>query len=162
MVTIRKPFAALLLLVLGLLAGALLLPLIMPDDYTHRQLGRALERETGIVLEKADSIRVALFPRLGIVLNGVTLRAPGFRETPAITAERIVAEVNPWRLFERRLELDRLLIEKPSALFHVNASGGRNWDFGGALPRRTIVQLASLAHDSGEPLIKAAQIPTLR
>ncbi len=162
MVTIRKPFAALLLLALGLMAGVFLLPLIMPDDYTHRQLGRALERETGIVLEKADSIRVALFPRLGIVLNGVTLRAPGFRETPAITAERIVAEVNPWRLFERRLELDRLLIEKPSVLFHVNASGRRNWDFGGLLPKRTRMQFAALGRE--EPVIEAQAvlIPTLR
>ena len=159
---IRKPIAAFTLLVAVLLAGVFVLPRIMPDAYTQRQLGRALERETGIVLEKTDDIRLVLFPRLGIVMDGVTLRMPGFRETPSITAERIVAEVNPWRLFGRRLELDRLLIEKPSVLFHVNASGGRNWDFGRIEPTHKTVQLASLGRDQPEPVVRAAQIPTLR
>jgi uncharacterized protein involved in outer membrane biogenesis len=163
MVIFRKPLAAFLVLAAMLLIGVFLLPRIMPDAYTHRQLARALERETGIVLEKAESVRLSLFPRVAIVLRGATLRVPGFREAPSITAECIVAQVNPWRLFQRRLELDRLVIENPSVLFHVNASGRRNWDFGALGTPGARVQLASLAQDIADPSIKAAiATPTLR
>ena len=159
---IRKPLVAFLILALSFLVGVFALPRLMPDDYTHRQLARALERETGIVLEKSETIRLALFPRPGIVLGGVTLRVPGFRETPAVTARRIVAEVNPWALFERRLEVDRLLVEQPSVLFHVNSFGRRNWDFGRTEPTRTTIRLASLSPETSDTQAKPVQIPTLR
>jgi uncharacterized protein involved in outer membrane biogenesis len=162
MIIFRKPLTALLASAAMLVIALMVLPRIMPDDYTRQQVARALERETGIELDQASGIRVVLFPRLGIVLDQVALRTTGAADAPAITAERVVADVDPWSLFDRRLKLQRLLIEKPSVVFQANATGRRNWDFGALAPRKP-ARLASLGDDT-PPLLEASptQVPTLR
>jgi uncharacterized protein involved in outer membrane biogenesis len=162
MIIFRKPLTALIAFGAVLVIALLVLPRIMPDDYTRQQVARALERETGVQLDQASGIRVVLFPRLGIVLDQVALRTSGAPEAPAITAERVVADVDPWSLFDRRLKLERLLIEKPSVVFQVNATGRRNWDFGALTPRKP-ARLASIGDDTPPPLeASPTQIPTLR
>jgi uncharacterized protein involved in outer membrane biogenesis len=161
---IRRPLTALLAAAAVVAIGLLALPRIMPDDYTRRQLARALERETGIQLEQADSIHLALFPRLGIVLEQVTLRMPELGALPPISAERVVADVDPWALFERRLHLKRLLVERPSMTFQVNASSRSIWDFGEAPrePKRQATRLAALGGDTPIAEAVASPMPTLR
>ena len=162
MIISRKPLTALIACAAVLVLALMVLPRIMPDDYTRQQVARALERETGVHLDQASGIRVVLFPRLGIVLDQVALRTSGAAEAPAITAERVVADVDPWSLFDRRLKLVRLLIEKPSVMFQANATGRRNWDFGALAPRKP-ARLASLGNDTPAPLeASPTQIPTLR
>ena len=162
MLRTRRPLTALFVTAAVLGVGLFVVPRVMPDDYTRQQLARALERETGIELDHADSIRLALFPRLGIVLEQVTLRMPGFAETPAITTERIVADVNPWALFERRLKLERLHVEKPAVLFHTNASGRRNWDFGALKQAAQPPRMASLGDTTPPPEASPPKMPSLR
>ncbi len=162
MLMTRRPLTALFGTVAAIALGLIVVPRIMPDDYTRRQLARALERETGIELDHAGSIHLALFPRLGIVLEQVTLRTPGFIETPAITADRIVADVDPWALFERRLKLERLRVEQPSVLFHINASGRPNWDFGAAPPKLRRPRMASLGDDQIPAETEKSETPSLR
>jgi AsmA protein len=158
----RRPITVFLTTIAVLIAGLLIAPRVMPDDYTRRQLARALERETGIELDDAASVRVVLFPRLGVVLEQVTLRTPGFPETPAVTAERVIADVDPWALFERRLHLQRLRVEKPTVLFHVNSAGRRNWDFGARRQDASPMRVAALGDGSPAVEANAPKIPTLR
>ena len=158
----KKPLTVLLAAFATFVIGIVLLPRIMPDDYTRRQLGRALERETGIQLERAENIRLTLFPRLGIVLEKATLRSPGLAQMPALTAERVTADVDPWALLERRLKLERLVVESPAMTFHVDASGQRNWDFGAAAPVAAPPRMAALGNAVPQPEVSPPQIPTLR
>jgi uncharacterized protein involved in outer membrane biogenesis len=161
MIMFRRPFAAFLILVALLAAGVFVLPWLLPDAYLRRELAYALEQETGIVLEKAESIRVTVLPRPGIVLEQAAFRAAGPGEAPTVTAERITAEIHPWPLLERRLELKRLLVEKPAILFRIDASGRSNWDFTlGPLPRRP-VRLAALGDETFEVGAAAGALPTL-
>ncbi len=159
---IRRPIPVLIVAAAALVIGLFVIPLIMPDDYTRRQLARALERETGIQLEKAGSIHLALFPRLGIVLEDVTLRMPEFGNMPPVDAQRVIAEVDPWAVFERRLHLRRLLVEKPSMTLHVNGRGRSIWDFGEAGPRLMPTRLAALGGDTAIVEATVPQLPSLR
>jgi uncharacterized protein involved in outer membrane biogenesis len=159
----RKPLAVSIVFVALLATVLLVLPWLLPTDYVRRQLAVALERETGIALQKAETVRLAFLPRLGIVLGNATLSASGNENAPTITAERITAEFHAWQFFmDRRLELQRLLVEKPAILFRIDASGRSNWDFTQAkLPRRP-VRVAALGDEMLQVEASAGAVPTLR
>jgi len=105
------------------------MPLLVPDDSVRQRLSEALARETGIELGEARAIRLALLPSPRAVLEDVMLRTPEIGATPAILAERFEAEIDPWALLrDRRLAMRRIVIEKPTVNFHVDASGRSNWE----------------------------------
>jgi uncharacterized protein involved in outer membrane biogenesis len=161
-IMLRRPLAAFLILAALLAAGVFLLPRLLPDAYLRRQLAHALDRETGIMLEKAEAIRLTLLPRPGIVLEQAAFRASGPGEAPAVRAERVTAEIHPWPLLERRLELKRLLVEKPAIVLRIDASGRSNWDFTLGPRPRPPVRLAALGDETLEVDAAAGALPTLR
>jgi uncharacterized protein involved in outer membrane biogenesis len=163
MIMLRRMFAAVLAVAVLFVIGVLFLPMLLPGDYARRQLAGLLEQEAGIRLEKAETVRIRLLPAPGLVLEGAVLSAATVDVAPDVTAERITAEVHPWQLLQGRLELKRLLVEKPAILFRIDTSGNRNWDFTSAAPRHPVLRLAALG--DGVPLIAAAAAaspPTLR
>ena len=73
----KRFFAALGVLVALMAAAVFLLPYIVPQAFVQRQLARVLAQETGLYLQEARRLSLAVFPRLGISVEGVSVRLPG-------------------------------------------------------------------------------------
>ena len=141
----KRFFAALSVLVALMAAAVMLLPYLIPQHFVQRQLGRLLAQETGLYLQDARRLSLAVFPRLGIAVEGVSVRLPGsLANAPMMRADRIFTALRPSSLFGKRLQVSKVTIENPSVLFHVDASGRSNWDLTGLAPKARSVRLAAL------------------
>ncbi|WP_170937126.1 MULTISPECIES: AsmA family protein [Rhodomicrobium] len=141
----RKPLAALGILLAVLALAVVLMPYWLPQPYLQRQLGRLLANETGLYLEEAQRLRLSVFPQLGIAVEGVSVMLPlGASSGPSIRADRIFTAIRPSSLFGQRLEVSKVTIENPSMLFHIDASGRSNWDLTALWPFTAPVRLAAL------------------
>ena len=141
----KRFFAALSVLVALMAAAVFLLPYLVPQPFVQRQLGRLLAQETGLYLQDARRLSLSVFPRLGISVEGVSVRLPGsFANTPMMRADRIFTALRPSSLFGNRLQVTKVTIENPSLLFHVDASGRSNWDLTGLSRDEPHVRLAAL------------------
>lgn len=161
----KRFFAAISVLMALMAAAVFLLPYLVPQPFVQRQLGRLLAQETGLYLQDARRLSLAVFPRLGIAVEGVSVRLPGsFASAPMIRADRIFTALKPSSLFGKRLQVAKVTIENPSILFHVDASGRSNWDLTGLMPDRAHVRLAALGDGSqnvqtADALIEPAREP---
>lgn len=164
MLITRRPLTFVLVLAATLAAALFVLPRLVPGEYMRRHLAEALEQETGIALDRAGGIHLALLPRPGLVLDEVMLRMPGLGGLPPLAAERVIADIDAWALLDGRLRIGRLRIERPVLTFHVNAAGERNWDLGALRPLHPVpvIRTASLRSAPLEPEMNAPTIPTLR
>jgi uncharacterized protein involved in outer membrane biogenesis len=161
----KRFFAALGVLAVLMAAAVLLLPYLVPQAYVQRQLAALLARETGLQLQEARRLSLAVFPQLGIAVEGVSARLPvSFANAPSIRADRIFTALRPSSLFGKRLQVSKVTIENPSVLFHVDASGRGNWDLTGRASDETPVRLAALGdgaqiEQSAAALIEPAREP---
>jgi uncharacterized protein involved in outer membrane biogenesis len=161
----KRFFAALCVLVALMVAAVLLLPYLVPQAYVQRQLAGLLARETGLQLQDARRLSLAVFPQLGIAVEGVSARLPNsFSNAPMIRADRIFTALRASSLFGKRLQVSKVTIENPSVLFHVDASGRSNWDLTGLAPNETPIRLAALGDglqivQSAAALIEPAREP---
>ena len=159
----KRFFAALSVLVALMAAAVMLLPYLIPQHFVQRQLGRLLAQETGLYLQDARRLSLAVFPRLGIAVEGVSVRLPGsLASAPMMRADRIFTALRPSSLFGKRLQVSKVTIENPSVLFHVDASGRSNWDLTGLAPKARSVQLAALGDGSQIAQTAAALIEPAR
>ncbi len=132
-----------------MVAAVVLLPFVIPQAFVQRQLGLLLVRETGLQLQDARRLSLAVFPHLGISVEDVSARLPSsFVNAPMIRADRIFTALKPSSLFGKRLQVSKVTIENPSVLFHVDASGRSNWDLTELAPAHKRVQLAALGDDA--------------
>lgn len=131
----KRFLAALGILLVLMTAAVFLLPYVIPQVFVQRQLAGLLMQETGLYLQDARGLSLSVFPRLGIAVEGVSVRLPGsFASAPMIRADRIFTALKPSSLFRKRLQVTKVTIENPSVLFHVDASGRSNWDLTGLAP----------------------------
>lgn len=159
----KRFFTALGVLAVLMAAAVFLLPYLVPQAFVQRQLARLLAQETGLYLQDARRLSLAVFPRLGISVEGVSVRLPGsFANAPTIRADRIFTALRPSSLFGKRLQVSKVTIENPSVLFHVDASGRTNWDLTGLAPDETHVRLAALGDGSRIAQTAAALIEPAR
>ena len=161
----KRFFAALGILAVLMAAAVFLLPYLVPQAYVQRQLAALLARETGLQLQEARRLSLAVFPQLGIAVEGVSARLPvSFANAPSIRADRIFTALRPSSLFGKRLQVSKVTIENPSVLFHVDASGRSNWDLTGRAGDEVPVRLAALGEgaqieQSAAALIEPAREP---
>ena len=159
----KRFFAALTVLVALMAAAVVLLPYLVPQPFVQRQLGRLLAQETGLYLQDARRLSLSVFPRLGISVEGVSVRLPGsFANAPMMRADRIFTALRPSSLFGNRLQVTKVTIENPSLLFHVDASGRSNWDLTGLSRDEPHLRLAALGDDSHTVQTTAALIEPAR
>ncbi|NJM35415.1 MAG: AsmA family protein [Rhodomicrobium sp.] len=148
----KRLLAVLASVLAALVIAALLLPYLIPQSYVQRQLARLLAQETGLYLQDAQRLRLTLFPRLGIAVEGVSVAFPeSLGHGPLMRAGRIFAAIEPLSMFERRIRVSSLKIESPSLFFHVDASGRPNWNTT-ALRRQPRFAMTALAALGDSPL----------
>ncbi|MEM9584428.1 MAG: AsmA family protein [Pseudomonadota bacterium] len=88
------------------------------------------EANTGRVLNITGGVSPTIFPRLGVVLNDVTIsNAPWAAERPMIEAARMDVGVGFSALLGRDIVVEAFEIEAPVIRLQKNAQGEANWDF---------------------------------
>jgi len=128
-----KPFKIFLWIVGALIAllalAAIALPLIIdPNNYKGRITG-AVGEETGRELTIGGDIGLTLFPWLGLELQDVTLaNAKGFGDQPFAHFDEVEARIRVLPLlFDRRVEVGRVLVDGLVLNLAKAADGTNNW-----------------------------------
>lgn len=75
-----------------------------------------------------DDISLAVFPSIGVDVRGLTLaNKPGFSGQPYVSIERMLVDVKLRPLFDRRVEVSSLLIDKPRIFLETLENGQANF-----------------------------------
>lgn len=115
----------LLVLLLGLVAAILLL--VDPNDYRD-EIAQQVEKATGRELTIEGDIDLTFFPWLGLELGRTRLAdAPGYGEQPFLALDRARLRVQLLPLLDKRVVLDKILLEGVTARLIVNPQGQANW-----------------------------------
>jgi uncharacterized protein involved in outer membrane biogenesis len=111
-----------------------LAPMLIPQSVLERHLTPLLAEATGLKLERAESIRLTVYPEPGIVVGGVAARLPVAEgRAPSVAIERITASFRPSALVDGRLELSRVSLDAPSSEIHLGAIDRGRTETGAAI-----------------------------
>lgn len=117
-------FSIPVVLVIGAAVG---LKLYFTNERLKALLIPRIEEATG---RKAtiDDISLSLFPTIALDVRGLTLaNKPGFSEKPLLNLERMLLDVKLKPLFDKRVEVSSLLLEKPQIILETNEDGSTNY-----------------------------------
>ncbi|MBF0588591.1 MAG: AsmA family protein [Magnetococcales bacterium] len=133
-------------LVALLLAAAVIVPLVVdPNDYKDRIVA-LVEEETGRRLTIAGDIDVSIFPWIGLELGEMALgNAPGFGPEPMARVVSADVKVEFMPLLEKRVVVDRVVVEGLSLDLGRDATGRGNWE------GMSVEQGDGLPEDQGRP-----------
>lgn len=117
-------------LVVGVVAAAVVAILLLfdPNDYKD-EIAAAVERHTGRKLTIEGDIGLTFFPWLGLQLGRSQLAdAPGFGAEPflALDGARLAVQLTP--LLQRRVVLDKIVVDGLAVRLVRNESGRANWE----------------------------------
>lgn len=109
-------------------AAVIALVMFVPVDVYRGPIEEAGTAATGRTLHLRGPLRFTLYPEIGISVSDVTLASvPGARDPEMVTVGRLLIGVRLWPLLSRRLEVTRLVLEKPVIHAEVGADGVANW-----------------------------------
>ncbi|MFQ5995312.1 MAG: AsmA family protein [Acidiferrobacterales bacterium] len=115
--------------ILGIIALAIILPLVIdPNDYKD-EIIEAAKENTGRDLKIDGDLKLSVFPWLGVELAGVELaNAPGFGQQPfaRVTAAGVRVKLLP--LLSKELVVDTILLDGLELNLMKNKAGVTNWD----------------------------------
>lgn len=98
-----------------------------PNAYKG-QIEQLVKARTGRTLTLAGNMQLAIFPRLGLRLNDVTLSNPtGFGTEPFARLSRASLYVELMPLLQHRLVVDKVVINGLDLALRRNAQGVANW-----------------------------------
>lgn len=119
--------AALVLLLVAAVVAVVVL--VDPNDYKD-EIAQVVEQQTGRQLAVNGDIDLTFFPWLGLQLGEAQLSdAPGFGDQPFVQLEGARLAVAVWPLLkERRLVLDKIVIDGLNVRLIRNAQGRGNWE----------------------------------
>src|SRR5690625_1518873 len=119
--------AALVLLLVAAVVAVVVL--VDPNDYKD-EIAQVVEQQTGRQLAINGDIDLTFFPWLGLQLGEAQLSdAPGFGDQPFVQLEGARLAVAVWPLLkERRLVLDKIVIDGLNVRLIRNAQGRGNWE----------------------------------
>lgn len=118
------------LTVLGIVAAAIILPLVIdPNDYRER-IAAEVKARTGRELTLAGPLELSVFPWLGLALNDATLgNAPGFGDEPFVAVQEARVKVRLLPLLLRRdLDVDTVVLREPRIHLVMDKRGRANWE----------------------------------
>jgi len=123
---VRLGVAAIALLAILLTAAAFLVPF----DIYRKPLADAASRATGRQVTITGPLHLTLYPEIGISVTGVTLaNVAGAREPNMVGVGELIVGAKLLPLLSGRLEVTRLVLEKPVIHLEIAADGRANWAF---------------------------------
>jgi AsmA protein len=111
------------------LAALTAVPFLLPLDVYRAPIEQAATAALGREVHIKGSLRLSVYPQLGLSLSDVTVaNVPGAREPDmaAIGSVLIGAKLLP--LLSRRLEITEVVLEHPVLRLEVNEKGEPNWN----------------------------------
>lgn len=122
---VKSAIALVLIIVIGVIG---LILTIDPNDYKP-QITQLVKEETGRDLTIQGDIGWSFFPRLGFSLGETQLsNAQGFQASFFAKVEAIDVGLQIKPLFQRKVELDVMVLKGMTANLEINRDGTSNWD----------------------------------
>lgn len=114
-----------------MLSGSAVAYLILnpPSDLIRSEITQQVKLKTGRDLVVAGPASITFYPGAGVSLQQVALSAPPGMTGNLITMESLDISVKALPLFQRNVEVRRLVLNKPVFDLRISKSGKRNWDF---------------------------------
>ncbi len=145
---IFRVFMTLLTLVVLAIGAVFFIPAEKIADIAEAQF----EANTGRRLVISGGVSPTIFPRLGVVLNDVTIsNALWAGDTPMIEAAKLDVGVGFSALLGRDIVVEAFEIEAPVIRLQKNKQGDANWDF--------IAELGGGEDDGGPSQINSISLP---
>ena len=125
----RWPWILAALLVALPLAGVVALRVLLNPEALRPRLVAAVEQATGRKFSLGD-VGLALSLRPTLALTDIALaNAPGGSRAEMLTAHRVEVQIALLPLLSRRVEIARILLDRPDLLLETDAEGRGNWVF---------------------------------
>ncbi len=103
---------------------------LIPTERIARLAEAEFEKNTGRQLTLAGEVSPQIFPRLGVVLNDVTIsNADWAGPEPMLEAERLDMGVTLSALIGGEINVEAFAIDRPVIRLMRDAQGAANWDF---------------------------------
>lgn len=110
-----------------IVGAAVALKLYFTNERLKALLIPQIESATGRQV-RINDISLAIFPAIALDIRGLTIaNKPGFSETPLLALERMLIDVKLRPLFDKRVEISSLYLEKPQILLETNEDGSTNY-----------------------------------
>lgn len=110
-----------------ILGSVLALKLYFTNERLKALLVPQIESATGRKVTIND-ISLSIFPAIALDIRGLTIaNKPGFSETPLLALDRMLIDVKLRPLFDKRVEISSLYLEKPQILLETNEDGTTNY-----------------------------------
>jgi AsmA protein len=116
--------------VAGLVALVAAAPLLVPTSVYKSQIESGITHATGRKFSVAGPLHFTLFPAPAIRADHIALAGrPGGHARSVVTAEDIRLNIRLWPLLSGRLELTRIVLDRPAISLEVTPDGRANWIF---------------------------------
>lgn len=110
-----------------LVGGAIFLKLYFTNERLKALLIPQIESATGRVVAIND-VSLSIFPTIALDVRGLTLaNKAAFSEKPLLDLERMVLDVKLRPLFDKRIEVSSLVLERPNISLETNPDGTTNY-----------------------------------
>ncbi len=111
-----------------LLAGAVVaLKLYFTSERLKALVVPRIEEATGTPVAIED-ISLSIIPTIALDVRGLSIASkPGFTEQPLLAIERLLLDVKLWPLFEKKVEVSSLVLERPRITLETKEDGSTNY-----------------------------------
>ena len=115
-------------LVVVVVAAAVALPYVVPQETLRTTIARQVERATGREIALAGDVRLAVLPRPAASLGGLSVAGAGGVEGPPLaTLDGLDAELALLPLFSGDVQVDRFVLRGLEVELIVDEQGRTNW-----------------------------------
>ena len=115
----------------ALMVLVLILPFLVPVDAYRVRIESAAEHATGRTLSINGPLRLMLFPQFGLRAEKVTFaNMPGGHAAAMASVGDIQLAIRFLPLLTGKVELEQIVLDRPTIELEVDAAGQANWTLG--------------------------------
>lgn len=121
---------AVLTIVALLVATAGLVYATLPTTYARNEIAARVLERTGRALTVAGPVSLKFYPQTAVEFDDVTISPPpGMDGEPTLKVHALQLDVPLWPLFQHKLLVQRIGLDRPVLVLRTDADGRRSWDF---------------------------------